>query len=55
MAPKDKERPLPASLPTPSKEEDTTMEALGEMMARLKVVEEVQAENKALVQEHKEI
>jgi hypothetical protein len=55
MAPDDKERPLPASLPTPSKEEDTTVETLGEMMARLKILEEVQAENKALVQELKEI
>jgi hypothetical protein len=55
MAPEDKERPLPASLPTPSKEEDTKVEALGEMMARLKILEEVQAENKALVQELKEI
>jgi hypothetical protein len=55
MAPDDKERPLPASLPTPSKEEDITVETLGEMMARLKILEEVQAENKALVQELKEI
>jgi hypothetical protein len=55
MAPNDKERSLPASLPTPSKEEDTTVETLGEMMARLKILEEVQAENKALVQELKEI
>ena len=55
MAPEDKERSLPASLPTPSKEEDTTVETLGEMMDRLKILEEVQAENKALVQELKEI
>jgi hypothetical protein len=55
MAPDHKERPLPASLPTPSKEKDTTVETLGEMMARLKILEEVQAENKALVQELKEI
>jgi hypothetical protein len=55
MASDDKKRSLPASLPTPSKEEDTTVETLGEMMARLKVLEEVQAENKALVQELKEI
>jgi hypothetical protein len=55
MAPDDKERPLPASLPTPSKEEDTTVETLGKMMARLKILEEVQAENKALVQDSKEI
>jgi hypothetical protein len=53
--PDDKERPLPASLPTPSKEEDTRVETLGETMARLKILEEVQAENKALVQELKEI
>jgi hypothetical protein len=32
---------LPASLPTPSKEEDSTVETLGEMMARLKILEEV--------------
>jgi hypothetical protein len=51
----DKERPPSASLPTPSKEEDTIVEALGEMMARLKILEEVQGENKALVQELKEI
>jgi hypothetical protein len=31
------------------------VEALGEMMARLKILEEVQAENKALMQELKEI
>jgi hypothetical protein len=55
MAPDDKERSLPTSLPMPSKEEDTTVETLGEMMARLKILEEVQAENKALVQELKEI
>jgi hypothetical protein len=55
MAPDDKERSLPASLPTPSKEDDMTVETLGEMMARLKILEEVQAENKALVQELKEI
>jgi hypothetical protein len=55
MAPDDKERSLPALLPTPSKEEDTTVETLGEMMARLNIPEEVQAENKALVQELKEI
>jgi hypothetical protein len=55
MALDDKERSLAASLPTPSKEEDTTVETLGKMMARLKTVEEVQAENKALMQELKEI
>jgi hypothetical protein len=55
MAPDDKKRSLPASLPTPSKEEDTTVETLGKMMARLEILEEVQAENKALVQELKEI
>jgi hypothetical protein len=55
MAPDDKERSLPASLPTPLKKENTTMETLGEMMARLKILEEVQAENKALVQKLKEI
>jgi hypothetical protein len=54
-APDDKERSLPASLPTPSKEEDTTVETLGKMMARLKLLEEVQAENEALVQELEEI
>jgi hypothetical protein len=32
-----------------------TVEMLSEMMARLKILEEVQAENKALVQELKEI
>jgi hypothetical protein len=36
MAPDDKERSLPASLPTSSKEEDTTVETLGEMMAQVK-------------------
>jgi hypothetical protein len=44
-----------ASLPTPSKKEDTTVETLGEMMARLRILEGVQAENKTLVQELKEI
>jgi hypothetical protein len=38
MAPDDKERSLPASLPMPSKEEDTTVETLGEMMARFKIL-----------------
>jgi hypothetical protein len=55
MAPDDKERSLPASLPTPSEKEDTAMETLGKKMARLKILEEVQAENKALVQGLKEI
>jgi hypothetical protein len=55
MAPDDKERSLPALLSTPSKEEDTTVETLGEMIARLKILEEVQAENKAIVQELKGI
>jgi hypothetical protein len=55
MAPDDKECSLPNSLPTLSKEEDTTVKTLGEMMARLNILEEVQAENKALVQELKEI
>jgi hypothetical protein len=41
MAPDDKERSLPASLSTPSKEEDTTVETLGKIMARLKILEEV--------------
>jgi hypothetical protein len=34
MALDDKERSLSNSLPTPSKEEDTIVETLGEMMAR---------------------
>jgi hypothetical protein len=41
MALDEKERPLPASLPTPSKEEDTTVKTLGEMMVRLEILEEV--------------
>jgi hypothetical protein len=50
-----KERPLPSSLSTPPREEDRTMETLGNMMARLKILVEVREKNKALVQELKEI
>jgi hypothetical protein len=54
MAYDDKERPLPSSLPTPSNE-DTTVEKLGNVMARLTLLEEVQEKNKALVKELQEI
>jgi hypothetical protein len=55
MAHDDKERPLPASLSTPPKKEDTTVETLDNMMARLRILEDVKEQNEALVQELKEI
>jgi hypothetical protein len=55
MAPEDKERPPPASLSTPPKKEDTTVETLDNMMAKLKILEDVKEQNEALVQELKEI
>jgi hypothetical protein len=56
MAPaNDRKRPLPSSLSTPPKVEDTTVEKLGDMMARLEILEEVQEKNKVLVKELQEI
>jgi hypothetical protein len=55
MAPDNKERPLPASLSTPPKKDDTTVETLDNMMARLKILEDVEEQNEALVKELQEI
>jgi hypothetical protein len=55
MAPDDKERPFPASLSTPPKKEDTTVETLDNMMARLKILEDVKEQNEALMKELQEI
>jgi hypothetical protein len=41
MAPDNKERPLSSSLSKPPKEEDTTVEKSGNMMDKLKILEEV--------------
>jgi hypothetical protein len=55
MAPEDNERSQPSAVPTSPKEEEVAVENLSEMMARLKILEEVQVENKALIQELREI